>query len=89
MANVIYNRLLSPKFPGTVVEVLYQKSQFSTTNLKTPSSAAVAAVQQIFINGDLILPANVMYFHAASRGVTRDGYAYYGTFGGNIFFSKA
>ena len=88
VANVIYNRLHSRSFPSNLYDVLYQKSQFSTSNLKTPSSAALAAVQQIFVDGNLILPAEVMYFHAASRGTTRSGYIYYDTFGGNIFFYK-
>lgn len=88
VANVIYNRVHSSKFPNTIYDVVYQKSQFSTSSLKTPSSAALAAVQQIFVDKNPILPPEVLYFHAASRGTSRDGYNYYGTFGGNIFFYK-
>ena len=88
VANVIYNRLHSSSFPNTIQEVIYQKNQFSTSNLKTPSTAAMAAVQQIFVDGNLILPAEVMYFHAASRGTDRSGYTYYGTYGGNVFFYR-
>ena len=88
VANVIYNRVHSSSFPNTIEEVLYQKNQFSTSNLKAPSTAALAAVQQIFIDGNLILPAEVMYFQAASRGTDRSGYTYYGTYGGNVFFYR-
>ena len=88
VANVIYNRLHSSSFPNTIQEVIYQKNQFSTSNLKTPSTAAMAAVQQIFVDGNLILPAEVMYFHAASRGTDRSGYTYYATYGGNVFFYR-
>ncbi|MPM93844.1 hypothetical protein SDC9_140986 [bioreactor metagenome] len=88
VANVIYNRVCSSKFPNSIYDVVYQKSQFSTSSLKTPSSAALAAVQQIFVDKNLLLPAEVLYFQAASRGTTRDGYTYYGTFGGNVFFYK-
>lgn len=88
VANVIYNRLQSGDFPNSIHDVIYQKSQFSTSNLKTPSSSALAAVQQIFVEGNLVLPAEVMYFHAASRGTERSGYTYYGSFGGNAFFYK-
>ena len=88
VANVIYNRIQSSSFPNTATEVIYQKNQFSTSNLKTPSSAAIEAVQQIFVEGNLIFPAEVMYFHAASRGDDRDGYTHYATYGGNAFFYK-
>lgn len=88
VANVIYNRVQGSSFPDTIYEVIYQKNQFSTSNLKTPSSKALAAVQQIFADRDLILPPEVQYFHAASRGTSRSGYNYYATFGGNAFFYK-
>lgn len=88
VANVIYNRLQSSSFPNTISEVIYQKNQFSTSNLKTPSTAALAAVQQVFVDGNLILPAEVMYFQAASRGTDRSGYTYYATYGGNVFFYR-
>ncbi len=88
VANVIYNRVQSSRFPDTIYDVVYQKNQFSTDSLKSPSSAAKAAVQQIFVEKNLILPAEVLYFQAASRGTSRSGYNYYATFGGNVFFYK-
>ena len=88
VANVIYNRLQSSSFPDTIQEVIYQKNQFSTSNLKAPSSSAMAAVQQIFIDGALILPSDVMYFWVASKGTDRSGYTYYATYGNNVFFSR-
>lgn len=88
VANVIYNRILNSGFPDTAYEVIYQKNQFSTSNLKSPSSGAMAAVQQIFVERDLILPAEVLYFQSASKGTSRSGYQYYGSYGGNAFFYK-
>ena len=35
VANVIYNRLHSSRFPSTVNGVIYQKGQFSTSSLKS------------------------------------------------------
>lgn len=88
VANVIYNRVQSSRFPDTIYDVIYQKNQFSTDSLKSPSSAAKMAVQQIFVEKNLILPAEVLYFQSASRGTSRSGYNYYATFGGNVFFYK-
>ncbi len=88
VANVIYNRVQSSRFPDTIYDVIYQRNQFSTDSLKSPSSAAKAAVQQIFVEKNLLLPAEVLYFQSASRGTSRTGYNYYATFGGNVFFYK-
>ena len=87
VANVIYNRVQSSKFPNTIRGVIYQANQFSTSGLKTPSSAAVAAVKQVFQQGDLILPANVLYFRVSSRGSTWGSRTFYATYGENSFFS--
>ena len=54
VANVIYNRLHSSRFPSTVSGVIYQKGQFSTSSLKAPNAAAEAAVTSVFINGNTV-----------------------------------
>ena len=83
VANVILNRINSSKFPNTVEGVVYQKSQFSTSNLKTPSSAAKDAVTAVFVNGQTVLPSNVYYFRTASSW---SGHELYGKIGGNYFY---
>jgi len=83
VANVILNRINSSKFPNTVEGVVYQKSQFSTSNFKTPSSAAKEAVTAVFVNGQTVLPSNVYYFRTASSW---SGHEQYGKIGGNYFY---
>lgn len=83
VANVILNRINSSKFPNTVEGVVYQKSQFSTSNLKTPSSAAKEAVTAVFVNGQTVIPSNVYYFRTASSW---SGHELYGKIGGNYFY---
>ena len=93
IANVILNRISSSKFPNTVDGVVYQTGQFTPANdagfnSVVPSSRSVEAVSEVFVNGNIFLPANVLYFRAASLGTSRSGYIYYATYGGNAFFSK-
>ncbi len=94
VANVIYNRLISSRFPDTVEGVIFQKYQFTVADDRDelsavkPSSTAIAAVKQIFIEEDTFLPADVMYFRAASKGTYwSSSYKYYETYGGNCFFT--
>jgi spore germination cell wall hydrolase CwlJ-like protein len=93
VANAIYNRLKSSKFPDTVEGVIYQKNQYTVVKSKEqiaavkPSSKAVEAVMRIFVNEDTFLPENVMYFRAASKGTYWSAkYEYYATYGNNCFF---
>lgn len=92
VANVIYNRIKSSGFPDTVKGVIFQKYQFSVANDSiysvTPSATAVAAVKQIFVNGDMLLPDNVLYFRSSSKGTSWSAFTYYATYGGNSFFYK-
>lgn len=83
VANVILNRINSSKFPNTVEGVVYQKNQFSTSGLKTPSSAAKEAVTAVFVNGNTVLPSNVLYFRTSSSW---SGHELYGKIGGNYFY---
>lgn len=92
VANVIYNRLHSSKFPNTIQGVVFQANQFTPADDEAalravvPSAAALAAVEQIFVQQNLIFPADVLYFRAASRGTSWGKRVYFGTFGGNNFF---
>ena len=71
VANIIYNRLNSSKFPNSVEGVLFQKNQFTVTRNEEklravmPISKTVEAVNQIFIGGDMILPDDVLYFRSS------------------------
>lgn len=92
VANIIYNRLNSSKFPNSVEGVLFQKNQFTVTRNEEklravmPTSKTVEAVNQIFIGGDMILPDDVLYFRSSKKGTSWDKRVYYATFGGNSFF---
>jgi len=93
VANAIYNRVKSPKFPNTVEGVLFQKSQYTVIKSREqigavkPSEKAIEAVRQIFVENNTFLPSDVMYFRAASRGTDwSSSYKYYDTFGNNCFF---
>lgn len=92
VANVIYNRVHSSKFPNSIQGVVFQANQFTPARDEarlravTPSAAAIAAVDQIFVQHNLILPADVLYFRAAGKGTAWGKRVYFGTFGGNDFF---
>ena len=92
VANIIYNRLNSSKFPNSVEGVLFQKNQFTVTRNEEklravmPISKTVEAVNQIFIGGDMILPDDVLYFRSSKKGTSWNKRVYYATFGGNSFF---
>ena len=92
VANVIYNRLQSSKFPNSVDGVIFQKYQFTVADddiySVTPGSKAVTAVKQIFVEGNMPLPENIMYFRAARKGTSWSGFTYYDTIGGNSFFYR-
>lgn len=74
VAEVVLNRVISPDFPGTVHDVLYQGAgtrvpQFSTINsigtakpTKTQYDAINAALY-----GDSVLPADVVFFSRAGE----------------------
>lgn len=93
VANVIYNRLRSSRFPNSLEGVVFDEGQFSPAeNEKTlravhPSSGAVDAVLEIFARGKTILPKNVLYFRASRLGKEwSSSRTYYGQYGGNYFY---
>ncbi len=92
VSNVIYNRWKSSKFPNTLAGVVFQNGQFTPADDEAqlravkPSSGAIAAVQQIFVDGNLIMPENVLFFRSARKGTSWGGRSYYATIGGNAFF---
>ena len=82
VANVIYNRLHSSRFPSSVNGVIYQKGQFSTSSLKAPNAAAEAAVTSVFINGNTVLPSDVLFFRNSGSW----DHELYAKIGGNYFY---
>lgn len=92
VANVIYNRIASSRFPDSVSGVIFQKNQFTVARDEdklravVPVSKAIEAVNQIFIGGDMILPDDVLYFRSSKKGTSWDKRVYYATYGGNSFF---
>lgn len=93
VANVIYNRLRSRKFPNTLEGVVFQDGQFSPAESESklrsvrPSTGAVEAVLEVFARGKTILPSNVLYFRASRMGKEWSGARkYYAQYGGNYFY---
>ena len=93
MASVVFNRVRSGRFPDSVIEVVYQKNQFShpSSNPESfaelvPSEAALEAVTKVFILGESTLPPSVMFFKSASSGREWGSRVYYATIGGNNYY---
>lgn len=92
VANVIYNRIKSSKFPNTVEGVIFQTNQFSVANNKSelqsvvPIDKTIQAVKNVFVDGNRFLPSDVLYFRSASKGTSWSKRTYYATYGGNSFF---
>lgn len=92
VANVIYNRIVSSKFPNSVEGVIFQKSQFTVANDEdelrsvVPTSSTIEAVKKIFVNGERFLPDGVLYFRSSSKGTSWSKRTYYATYGANSFF---
>lgn len=68
VANVILNRIRSPKYPDTLKEVIYQQNQFEvvtigTIDTKIPSEGTKEAVRRA-INGENVVPKDTVIFWA-------------------------
>ncbi len=89
---VILNRVESGKWPSSVYDVAYQKSQFSVVKrsdflTKTVPDSVIGYANDVLNNGNRLLPANVMSFRTGATDKTWGTRTYYGTFGGNDFYS--
>lgn len=66
VGNVIMNRIVSPKFPDTVRDVVYQKGQFSPVNdgsiNNAPSESAIQAAKDV-MNGHKVIGDDVLFFY--------------------------
>ena len=83
-AEVIRNRVLDPRFPATVTEVISEPGQFAVVangriNNVTPDEDTIKAVEAA-LRGSRTIPADYIYFNNAPIGsdVIRIGDAYFG-----------
>ena len=88
---VILNRVESSKWPNSVNDVVYQKSQFSVVGrsdflTKTIPDSVIGYANDVLNNGNRILPTNVMSFRSAATDKTWGTRTYYATYGGNDFY---
>jgi spore germination cell wall hydrolase CwlJ-like protein len=94
MANVVLNRVLSPKFPNSVDGVIFQKGQFSVVDKENPdnfyakktSSRALKAATDVFENSVRVLPKTVMFFKSSRLPKEWGVRKYYGTASGNMYY---
>lgn len=92
VANCIYNRVKSRKFPNKVYDVVWQKNQYTVTkhsnfNSVSPSSEALKATRDVLNGGVRPMPLNVMFFWAKRLGTNwGSDKEYYKTVGNNTFF---
>lgn len=72
VVEVIFNRVLDPRFPDTVHGVLSQKGQFATWRMQYDSwvvpDAAVAPIEWVLEHGRTVLP-DTSYVYFDTRGV--------------------
>ena len=72
VVEVIFNRVLDPRFPDTVHGVLSQKGQFATWKMQYNSwvvpDAAVAPIEWVLEHGRTVLP-DTSYVYFDTRGV--------------------
>lgn len=93
LASVVYNRVVSRKFPSSVEGVVFQDGQFSVVNdrekfLDTkPSRKCQDAVYSVFVEGELSLPADVLFFKSDSLSREWGAREYYATIGGNMYYT--
>lgn len=82
VAEVVFNRMLSPEFPDTLDEVIYQEGQFSTAERirsAEPTEAQYIAIN-VALSGPSVLPMEVVFF---SQEGENDNV--WGTIGGHVF----
>ncbi len=91
---VIYNRCMASRFGGgvtTIRQEVYRKGQFSVLNHRdfskqSPPAEIVEYARDVFVNGNLSIPKNVLFFCAKRLGTGWGGRKLYKNIGGNLFF---
>ena len=89
---VILNRVESSKWPNSVSDVVYQKSQFSVVGrsdflTKTIPDSVIKYANDVLNNANRLLATNVISFRSAQTDKTWGTRTYVGTYGGNDFYS--
>ena len=89
---VILNRVESSKWPNSVSDVVYQKSQFSVVGrsdflTKTIPDSVINYANDVLNNANRLLATNVISFRSAQTDKTWGTRTYVGTYGGNDFYS--
>ena len=89
---VILNRVESSKWPSSVNDVVYQKSQFSVVGrsdflTKTIPDSVIRYANDVLNNGNRLLATNVISFRSGQTDKTWGTRTYIGTYGGNDFYS--
>ncbi len=89
---VIVNRVESSKWPNSVHDVVYQKSQFSVVGrsdflTKTIPDSVINYANDVLNNANRLLATDVMSFRSAQTDKTWGTRTYAGTYGGNDFYS--
>lgn len=82
VAEVVFNRMLSPAFPDTLDEVIYQEGQFSTADnilSAEPTETQYIAISTA-LSGPNIIPSEVVFF--SQKGENDN---VWGTIGGHVF----
>lgn len=92
MASLLYNRVMSKKFPDTIEGNVYMEDQFSPVSNREkfealePSKRAILAVFKVFVEGKVTLPEDVMFFKSGSLPRKWGKREYYDTIGGNMYY---
>ena len=89
---VILNRVESSKWPNSVNDVVYQKSQFSVVGrsdflTKTIPDSVIGYANDVLNNANRLLAMNVISFRSAQTDKAWGTRTYIGTYGGNDFYS--
>ncbi|MDO4564601.1 MAG: cell wall hydrolase [Clostridia bacterium] len=92
--SVIYNRCMAPRFGGGQTEIeteVFRKNQFSVINHRNfdnlePPEEIVEYARDIFYNGNINVPYNILFFCASRLGTSWGGRKFYKNIGGNLFF---
>ncbi len=92
MASVIYNRYRSKRYPNTIEKIVYQRNQFTVVDdedflTDVPTASAFSAVIDVFLNGNVTLPEDVLYFRSERDNKKWGSREYYNTIGGNMYYS--
>lgn len=92
IANVLYNRVHSSSYGGSIEDVIFRPGQFTVADDREeflaikPNSTALSAAEQVFNEGLRVLPKGVMYFRSARSSKTWGRRDYYATIAGNHFY---